>query len=98
MVVFLQVTGGEESAVISLTPLQIFARDVRLLLKAHNGKILFHMFESTFQDHFGVEIKPALYGFPTVVDLLAAIPHVVLLRGRGQSRIAMLSHDMQGGP
>ncbi|XP_064600287.1 meiosis regulator and mRNA stability factor 1-like isoform X2 [Liolophura sinensis] len=95
---FVQVTGGEESAVISLTPLQIFARDVRILLKAHNGKILLHMFESTFQDHFGVEIKPALYGFPTVVDLLAAIPHVVLLRGRGQSRLAMLSHDMQDVP
>lgn len=90
-----KVSGDDESGIISLTPLQTLARDLRVLLHAH-GKITLSELERLFYEHFCVEIKPALYGFPTLVALLMAIPHVVSIKGRGNRRVVHLSGDLQG--
>ena len=90
----LQVSGDDESAVISLTPLETLARDIRILLQVH-GKVSLSQFERLFVEQFGTEIKPALYGFPTTVALLMTIPHVVTIKGKGYRRMVHLSGDLQ---
>ncbi|KAK3091075.1 hypothetical protein FSP39_016962 [Pinctada imbricata] len=94
---FVQVTGDDESAVISLTALQAFARDVRILLYIHS-KLLISDFERVYKEHFGVEIKPALYGCPTITALLESIPHVVTFSGKGLHRVVQLSANVTGLP
>ena len=90
-----QVSGDDESGVISLTALQTLARDIRILLQAY-GKVSLASFERLYQEKFCTEIKPALYGFPTLVALLMAIPHVVSIKGKGNRRVVHLSGDLQG--
>lgn len=92
---FLQISGDDESGVISLTPLQILARDIRVLLQTH-GKMSLSKFENLFCQKYNVDIKPALYGFPTTVALLMAIPHVISIKGKGNRRMVHLSGDLQG--
>ncbi|KAL5019265.1 hypothetical protein ScPMuIL_004987 [Solemya velum] len=94
---FVQVNGDDEDAVISLTALQRMARDIRILLQT-NGKIPLLQVDKIYQEHFGVEIKPALYGFPHTVALLHAIPHVVAIKGKGQRRVVQLSGVMCDTP
>ena len=94
VLLFMQISGDDESAVISLTPLQTLARDIRILLQIH-GKMSLSLFERLFYDQFGTEIKPALYGFPTTVALLMTIPHVVTIKGKGYRRMVHLSGDLQ---
>ena len=89
-----QVSGDDESSVISLTPLQTLARDIRVLLQVH-GKVSLSQFEQLFLEQFGTDIKPALYGFPTTVALLMTIPHVVTIKGKGYRRMVHLSGDLQ---
>ncbi|KAK6187453.1 hypothetical protein SNE40_005480 [Patella caerulea] len=91
---YVQVSGEDNSAVISLTPLQTLARDIRLLLIGH-GKIPFDQLESAFLDAFGIEIKPALYGFPSLQALLYALPHIVTVRGRGHKKNLQLSKQLK---
>jgi hypothetical protein len=60
-----QITGDDESGIISLTSLQVFARDVRILLQ--NGlQVYVSDFERVYNDRFGVELKPALFGHTSV--------------------------------
>lgn len=93
--IIFQISGDDESGVISLTRLQVLARDIRVLLQKH-GKMTLAQFERLFYEQYCVEIKPALYGFPTTVALLMAIPHVVSIKGKGNRRMVHLSGDLQG--
>lgn len=80
---------------ISLTSLQVFARDVRILLQ--NGlQVYVSDFERVYKDQFGVELKSALYGYNTVESLLEAIPHVVKFQGKPPRHFVQLSHDLDG--
>ncbi|XP_053388921.1 meiosis regulator and mRNA stability factor 1-like [Mercenaria mercenaria] len=92
---YVQISGDDESGVISLTRLQVLARDIRVLLQKH-GKMSLAQFERLFYEQFCLEIKPALYGFPTTVALLMAIPHVISIKGKGNRRMVHLSGDLQG--
>ncbi|XP_060583297.1 meiosis regulator and mRNA stability factor 1-like isoform X2 [Ruditapes philippinarum] len=92
---YVQISGDDESGVISLTRLQVLARDIRVLLQKH-GKMSLAQFERLFYEQYCVEIKPALYGFPTTVALLMDIPHVISIKGKGNRRMVHLSGDLQG--
>nr|XP_022317028.1 meiosis regulator and mRNA stability factor 1-like [Crassostrea virginica] len=92
---YVQVTGDDESGVISLTALQTFARDTRILLHKHSQINVSH-FASAFKDNFGIEIKPALYGFPTIETLLQAIPHIACFGGKGQKKFVQLAEAFSG--
>ncbi|KAK3579545.1 hypothetical protein CHS0354_028381 [Potamilus streckersoni] len=89
---YVQVSGDDESAIISLTPLQVLACDICHLLHTHGWISLAH-FEALYQQNTGVELKPALYGFPNTLALLLALPHVVAIKGHGQRRTVHLSRD-----
>ena len=84
------------SALIRLTALQILGRDLRIMLKKV-GSVALHMFGQVYQEHFVVELKPALYGFPDVSSLLRALPHIVKLTGRPGRKFVELSHILSNG-
>lgn len=88
-------TGDDESGVISLTALQTFARDTRILLHKHSQINVSH-FASAFKENFGIEIKPALYGYPTIESLLQAIPHIIDFGGKGQRKYVLLAEEFSG--
>lgn len=85
-----------DNAVVKLCALQQFARDVRTLLRCHQGKLSLAAFERAYAQHFGVALVPASYGQPSTAALLQAIPHVAQLRGKGYWRTVLLCHDYQG--
>ncbi|KAL3876190.1 hypothetical protein ACJMK2_034060, partial [Sinanodonta woodiana] len=90
---YVQVSGDDESAIISLTPLQVLACDICHLLHTHGWIFLAH-FEALYQQTTGVELKPALYGYPNTLALLLALPHLVAVKGHGQRRTVHLSGDL----
>lgn len=87
-------TGSE--TIVKLTPLQMFARDIRMLLLEVDGHLQLNQFETNYSQRFGVALSPASYGFPTVVALLQSVPHVVALRGKGCRRTLILMQHFQG--
>ncbi|XP_069125542.1 meiosis regulator and mRNA stability factor 1-like [Argopecten irradians] len=93
---YVQVIGDDESAVISLTPLQAFARDVRLLLH-EQGRLYLTHFERMYKERFGVELKPALFGYPTTIALLQTIPYIANIRGKGSRKYCCLSSEFKAG-
>ncbi|XP_060076534.1 meiosis regulator and mRNA stability factor 1-like [Ylistrum balloti] len=93
---YVQVTGDDESAVISLTPVQAFARDVRLLLH-EQGRLYLTQFERVYKERFGVELKPALFGYPTTLALLQTIPYIANIRGKGPRKYCTLSSEFKAG-
>ncbi|CAC5393561.1 LKAP [Mytilus coruscus] len=92
---YVQIKGDDESGIISLTSLQVLARDVRVLLQ--NGlQVYVSDFDRVYKDQFGVDLKPALFGYTSVETLLEAIPHVVQFQGKTPRRYVELSHDLDG--
>ena len=81
---------------VKLSSLQRFARDVRTLLRCHQGRLSLSAVESAFSEHFGVALVPASYGYPSVAALLQAVPHVASIRGRGYRKSVLLCQDFQG--
>ena len=61
------------------------------------GSVALHMFSQVYQEHFVVELKPALYGFPDISSLLRALPHIVRLTGRPGRKFVELSHILSNG-
>ena len=89
-------TNVTDSGLVKLCPLQMFARDMRTLLRQYQGKLALSQFEVAYAQHFGVGLVPASYGYPSVISLLQAIPHVAMIRGRGCKRMVLLCQDFQG--
>lgn len=92
---FLQLSSNEMSGLTKMSPLQMFARDTRILLQVHQGKLALQHFELAYAQHYGVNIVAASYGLPSIVALLQSIPHVVTIRGRGLRRTLLLSPPFQ---
>ena len=67
--------------VMRLTALQLLGRDFRTMLRKL-GSVAVHLFPQAYQDHFSVELKPALYGYPDSSSLVRVLPHFVKLAGR----------------
>ncbi|CAH1794385.1 unnamed protein product, partial [Owenia fusiformis] len=88
-----EVVGSYETGSVKLCPIQMFARDVWTLLRAQNGRLLLQHFEAIYADHYGSSLIPATYGYPSLLALLQAIPHVVSIRGKGYRRTVMLNQD-----
>ena len=74
----------------------MFARDSRSLLRINQGRLPLNNFESAYASHFGVSLVPASYGFPSLVALLTAVPHVVTIRGKSYRRTVLLCQDFLG--
>ena len=74
----------------------MFSRDIQSLLRQQNERISVAYFEQAYHDHFGVRLRAAAYGYPSVMALLQAIPQAVSVKGRGNKRTLNLCHDFLG--
>lgn len=93
-----QVEGGEKEGTISLVPLQMFARNVHALLHDCDGRILLHQFDAVYLERFGVQCRPARYGFSGLGALFQAIPDVAYVRGKGHKKVVLLNRETAGTP
>ena len=87
---------GEADEMVKLCSLQMFARDSRTLMHVNQGKLGLGQFDAAYIQHFGVTLVSASYGYPSVVSLLQAIPHVIVIRGKGYRRTILLAPEFQG--
>lgn len=79
---------------MKLTPIEIFARDVYLLLMFCDGKLPLNSFENAYLRMYSTAVQPAVYGYQTTQALLQAIPHTVVLRGKPPKRIMMINAEL----
>ncbi|XP_019616730.1 PREDICTED: meiosis arrest female protein 1 homolog [Branchiostoma belcheri] len=82
---------------VVLTPLYHFARDIRVMLLARHCSVPLATFSNAFQEHFRRPCRPQQFGFYNIPALLAAIPQVVNVKGRGNRKVVVLRHDMRAG-
>lgn len=79
---------------ISLSPLQEFALSVKCLLKSY-GIISLSNFEILFHEHYGIEVRPALYNFPNVPSMLQSVSNVAVIKGEVNKYICLVE-DLNG--
>jgi hypothetical protein len=89
-----QVTKHGGDTVVELTPIQMFARNVYLLLFESEGRLPLSAFESAYLDMFGIACEPTQFGHSNIISLLQSIPDTVLLRGRANKKTLVLSKDL----
>uniref|UniRef100_A0A1B6C4G8 HTH OST-type domain-containing protein n=1 Tax=Clastoptera arizonana TaxID=38151 RepID=A0A1B6C4G8_9HEMI len=82
--------------IIQLTSLQLFSRDVYMLLTKSGGRLTLGSFETSYMRMFGTAIQPKLYGFQSVFTLLQAIPETVEIKGKGNKQILILNKELYG--
>uniref|UniRef100_A0A1B6DPC6 HTH OST-type domain-containing protein n=1 Tax=Clastoptera arizonana TaxID=38151 RepID=A0A1B6DPC6_9HEMI len=80
--------------IIQLTSLQLFSRDVYMLLTKSGGRLTLGSFETSYMRMFGTAIQPKLYGFQSVFTLLQAIPETVEIKGKGNKQILILNKEL----
>ncbi|GFY36981.1 meiosis regulator and mRNA stability factor 1 [Trichonephila inaurata madagascariensis] len=85
-----------ENDFVQLTPLQMLARDVILLLQEHGGQISFSTFGNLFQQKFGESICTAHYGFPNLYALLENLSDYFSIKGKKQKRTICLNSESLG--
>ncbi|KAB7499816.1 Meiosis arrest female protein 1-like protein [Armadillidium nasatum] len=90
---FLQIQGEGEEEEIKLVPLQIFARDLLILLNEAGGRMLLLNFESFYLNRFEVACRPANLGFPNLTALLQSFSDFVSIKGKRFKRIIVLNKD-----
>lgn len=81
---------------VRFVPLILLARQIHILLNESGGKLLLANFESIFLERFGAPCRPVNYGQPNVTSLLQAIPHLVVIRGKGPKRVLMINRELAG--
>lgn len=82
--------------VIRFTPLQLFSRQVHILLNENGGRIPLINFENYYTERFGNSCRPSNYGHSSILSILQAIPQLVVIRGKGTKRILMINKEMTG--
>ncbi|XP_063790435.1 meiosis regulator and mRNA stability factor 1 isoform X2 [Pseudophryne corroboree] len=81
---------------IQLTPLYMFAKNVRSLLHTyHYQQIFLHEFPTAYSKYVGEVLQPKQYGYNSLEEILGAIPQVVWIKGHGHKRIVVLKNDMK---
>lgn len=79
---------------VQLRDLQLFARDIYRLLLNWNGRLALSNFEMAYLRMFGTAVQPAQYNHQTLLSLLQAVSHTVLIRGKGPRRILVLNKEL----
>uniref|UniRef100_T1JDT7 Meiosis regulator and mRNA stability factor 1 n=1 Tax=Strigamia maritima TaxID=126957 RepID=T1JDT7_STRMM len=95
---FVEFEGRHSNAKVGLKPLQLFARNVHILLHDHHGKISLNNFEELYNQRFDVDCSPKDLGFPSLVALFQAIPEIVHVRGKGKKTICLNREFLAGSP
>nr|XP_006818683.1 PREDICTED: meiosis arrest female protein 1-like [Saccoglossus kowalevskii] len=85
-----------EDSYVELIPLHQFARKARLLLRKHHGAIAFMKFAEAYLQMFGNMLQPSQYGCGNLSALLALVPQVLSITGRGPGKTVTLNSDLKG--
>jgi len=80
--------------VIRFTPLQLFSRQVHILLNENGGRIPLINLENYYTERFGTSCRPSNYGHSSILSILQAIPQLVVIRGKGTKRVLMINKEM----
>lgn len=79
---------------VTLTSLQLFAKDVYHLLYACEGKISLGSLESMYLKMYGTAVQCAVYGHQSLSSLLGAISSVVTIKGKHKQKILILNRSL----
>lgn len=72
----------------------MFAQDIYRLLLLSDGQLLLTSLESAYLRMFGTAIQPAVYGYQSVIALLASISHTVIIKGKPPKRYIVLNKEL----
>ncbi|XP_030206425.1 meiosis regulator and mRNA stability factor 1, partial [Gadus morhua] len=73
-----------------------FSREVIDLLKSQPACLLpIHKFIPSYHHHFAKQCRVSDYGYPKLLELLEAVPHVLQILGMGAKRLLTLTHRAQ---
>uniref|UniRef100_A0A8D8QAS1 Meiosis arrest female protein 1 n=1 Tax=Cacopsylla melanoneura TaxID=428564 RepID=A0A8D8QAS1_9HEMI len=79
---------------VTLTPLQLFAKDIYHLLYACEGKMSLTSVESMYLKMFGTAVQCAVYGHQSLSSLLGSIASVVTIKGKHKQKILILNRSL----
>ncbi|KAI5728499.1 hypothetical protein M8J77_017039 [Diaphorina citri] len=79
---------------VSLTSLQLFAKDIYHLLYSCDGKISLSSLEPMYLKTFGTAVQCAVYGHQSLSSLLGAIANVVTVKGKHKQKILILNRSL----
>ncbi|XP_035231344.1 meiosis regulator and mRNA stability factor 1-like isoform X3 [Stegodyphus dumicola] len=82
-----------EDGIVMLTPLHLLARNLIVLLKAHEGQMPLSNLGSLFQQRFGISLSAANYGFSNMYSLFENLAEYFIVKGKKQKRIVYLNSD-----
>lgn len=82
--------------IIRFIPIHLFSRQAHLMLNENGGRIPLLSFETCYLERFGVHCRPSTYGHSSILALLQAIPHLIVIRGRGPRRMITLHKEIGG--
>lgn len=74
--------------------MQLFAQDIYRLLMTSEGRLLLTSLEAAYLRLFSTAIQPAVYGYQSVIALLTAISHTVLIKGKPPKRYIELNKEL----
>ncbi|GIY40908.1 meiosis regulator and mRNA stability factor 1 [Caerostris darwini] len=80
-----------EDDLVQLSPLQMLARNMILLLQEHGCQILLSSFDSLFQMKFGESICTSNYGFPDLPSVFEYFPDYFTIKTKKQKRFVFLN-------
>ncbi|XP_076309629.1 meiosis regulator and mRNA stability factor 1-like isoform X2 [Tachypleus tridentatus] len=83
---------------IGLTPQQMLARDVVILIQESGGKISLQHFEKAFFRRYRVPIRPAVYGYASVLSMAQDFSDYITVQGRRKKRILAIKKEIAGSP
>ncbi|KAL1452642.1 hypothetical protein WDU94_006853 [Cyamophila willieti] len=79
---------------LTLTPLQLFAKDIYHLLYACDGKMSLTSLESMYLKMYGTAVQCAVYGHQSLSSLLGSISSVVTIKGKHKQKILILNRSL----
>uniref|UniRef100_A0A0X3PJ73 Meiosis arrest female protein 1 n=1 Tax=Schistocephalus solidus TaxID=70667 RepID=A0A0X3PJ73_SCHSO len=82
--------------IIALTPIIVFARQLRTLLLRTRGRMMLALLETIYHSTFGLPLRPEAYGYPSIATLVGAVSFIAVIRGRGARATLFLAQDYLG--
>ncbi|VDN32224.1 unnamed protein product, partial [Dibothriocephalus latus] len=79
--------------IIALTPIIVFARQLRTLLLRTRGRMMLALLETIYHSTFGLPLRPEAYGYPSISTLVGAVSFIAVIRGRGARATLFLAQD-----
>uniref|UniRef100_T1IAR4 HTH OST-type domain-containing protein n=1 Tax=Rhodnius prolixus TaxID=13249 RepID=T1IAR4_RHOPR len=90
-----QVDVKEENEIfIKLTPLYQLARRISIILAKNEGRLTISSLENAYFREHQQSIHPNDLGYSNLQSLLAALPEILVLRGKGLRRVVLLNKEI----